>query len=194
MGALSGAAVALTTMLTASACLFDGGGQASGEGGPQRQEAKAQAPASTPAAAPEKTLASRDTSSDDSRIRVALTSLAREGSLATLNFTATVLSTSNSTGWQVSDFFGTGEPAGPPPGKTDLVNGVFLIDGTNKKKHLVATDTNRNCVCTGNLSGTFVRQGQSIVLSATFAAPPDNVNAVDVNVPHTGTFRNVPIS
>lgn len=189
MGAVTGAAVALTTMLTASACLFDGGGQASGESGPQQQEA----PETTAVAAPEKTLASRDTSSGSEKIRVTLTSLAREGNLATLNFTGTVLEDADASGWQVSDFFGSGDPVGPAPGKTDTVNGVYLIDGTNKKKHLVATDTNKNCVCTANLSATFVKQGQSVVFSATFAAPPENVNAVDVNVPHTGVFRNVPL-
>ena len=194
MGALTGAAVALTTMLTASACLFDDG-QPSGDGGPQKQEAGAHGPATTPAAAPEKPLASRDTTSPSGEeIRVTLTSLAREGGLATLNFTGTVLADDDSSGWQISDFFGSGDPVGPAPGKTDLVNGVYLIDGTNKKKHLVATDTNKNCVCTGNLSATFVKQGQTVVLTATFAAPPDNVNAVDVNIPHAGVFRNVPLS
>jgi hypothetical protein len=192
MAILKGAAVALATALTAGACAFAGEDRSSGDA--RGQEAEHGGPETTPAAAPEKNLGSRDTSAaDGSKVRVTLTSLAREGGIATLNFTATVLGGGSGTSWQISDFFDTGDQSGPGQ-KTDWANGVYLIDGKNRKKHLAATDTNGNCVCSGNLGATFVRGGQTVVLTTTFAAPPENVNAVDVNVPHAGTFRNVPIS
>jgi hypothetical protein len=36
--------------------------------------------------------------------------------------------------------------------------------------------------------------GHSTVLSASFAAPPPDVTAVDVFIPLAGTFENVPLA
>jgi hypothetical protein len=40
----------------------------------------------------------------------------------------------------------------------------------------------------------FVQPGQSVNLYATFGAPPDDVQAVDVIVPNVPVFANVPLS
>lgn len=182
-----GAAVALAAVLAASGCQI-GGRVINDERAPESAPVKAGA---APPAAPEQKLGSRETSDQSVRIRVTLTSLARQQNLVTLNFTASALSIADTSSWQVAGFFG--DTSGPD-GISGAVNGVYLIDGKNKKKHIVASDSNKRCVCTSNLSATFVKPGQSVVLSATFAAPPRDVNAIDVHIPHAGTFRNVPIS
>lgn len=186
MTAWKGAAVALAATLAVSGCQLTGGRASTGEEEPVKASGGRVAPA-----APEGKLASRDSSTGATKVRVTLTSLARERNLVTLNFTATTLSTDSTTGWQVSDFFGD---AGGPGNTSLAANGIYLVDAKNKKKHIVASDTGGKCVCSTDLSATFVRTGQSVVLTATFAAPPADVAAVDIHVPRTGTFRNVPIS
>jgi hypothetical protein len=181
---VQGTVLAIATATTVSACQF-GGTQTDGtDGGVERG-------GPVPAAAPEKALAAREIGLAGDRIKVTLTSLAREGGLATLNFSATAVEPRSTTGWQVSSAFGSDEG----PGNTSLAaNGVYLIDGKNKKKHPAASDSSGQCVCSSNLSATFLHKGQSVVLSVTFAAPPANVNAVDVHIPNAGMFRNVPVS
>jgi hypothetical protein len=48
--------------------------------------------------------------------------------------------------------------------------------------------------CSSDLGSSFVKTDGPAVFSATFAAPPPDVTAVDVYIPHAGTFKNVPIS
>lgn len=49
------------------------------------------------------------------------------------------------------------------------------------------------CVCSTALSGVFLKPGSTVVLSATFAAPPDDVESMEVEVPLFGTFPDVPV-
>ncbi|NBE98899.1 MULTISPECIES: hypothetical protein [unclassified Nonomuraea] len=44
------------------------------------------------------------------------------------------------------------------------------------------------------IEALFLKQDQSAVFSATFAAPPADVGSVDVHIPNVGTLANVPIS
>lgn len=195
---MSTAAAALTAsamLLAISGCRLtdDPAGRAGEKNSGAAHGADGRTPSAAPpsrSGAPEGGLATRDASDNGNQVRIALTSLAREGELATLNFRATALSTRH-TAWQVGGFFGDLKGSG---GSSLAANGLYLIDTKNKKKHLVAADAGGGCVCSTNLSATFVRAGQSVVLSATFAAPPPDVTAVDVFVPNVGTFRNVPIS
>lgn len=193
MAARRSSVVALAAVLAVSGCQIggarDGGGSSRG-GGEQERVPVASGP--VPAAAQDKDLGSRETADSGNKIKVTVTSLAREGNLAVLNFTATVVSQADVTSsWQVSDFFG--DSSGP--GSDSLsANGVYLTDGKYKKKYIVASDSYKTCLCSRNLSATFVRQGQTVVLSATFAAPPPDVRVVDVHIPNSGVFRNVPVS
>jgi hypothetical protein len=76
----------------------------------------------------------------------------------------------------------------------DSLDGIFLVDGVNRKKYLVARDTAGQCACDEGLGDDFVQPGQSGTLSATFPAPPLDVKQIDVHVPKFGTLKGVPIS
>jgi hypothetical protein len=194
--------LAVAAVLAVSGCQLTGGQQGGGRaagggdqpraaGGEDRSGAEATGQSGPlPPADTKGTSASSNTSDGEDRVRVTLTSLTRQRDLAVLNFTATVLKTDKALGWQVSDFFGD---TGAPGGTGLAVNGVYLLDTKNNKRHLVATDSNGRCVCSSNLAATFVQTGQTVVLSATFAAPPGDVGSVHVHVPHAGTFRDVPV-
>ena len=73
------------------------------------------------------------------------------------------------------------------------LDGIYLVDGQNRKKYLVAHDSAGQPLTDSSLSGTFVEPGQFVTLSATLAAPPADVAAVDVFIPHFGTLAGVPI-
>ena len=72
------------------------------------------------------------------------------------------------------------------------VSGVHLIDGVNRKKHLVVRDSTGACVCTTTLSN--VEPKSSVNLWAKFPAPPENAQKVTVIVPQFLPVDNVPIS
>lgn len=74
------------------------------------------------------------------------------------------------------------------------LDGITLIDTTNKQRYLVARDADNVCVCDVDLGTTSVGANAPTLLSATYGAPPEDVTAVDVMVPGYGTFRDVPIS
>ena len=78
-----------------------------------------------------------------------------------------------------------------PGHERDTVDGVSLIDANNRKRHLVGRDAGGACVCDNGLSGTFVESGSPVVLSATFGAPPPDVQVMDVVIPKFGTFKDV---
>jgi len=72
------------------------------------------------------------------------------------------------------------------------VSGVHLIDGANRKKHLVVRDSTGACVCSTTL--TSVQPKGSVNLWAKFPAPPENAQKVTVIVPQFLPVDNVPIS
>lgn len=73
------------------------------------------------------------------------------------------------------------------------LDGVYLVDGTNRKKYLVGRDARNLCTCDSDLGSAFVAVDAPVTLSATFGAPPPDVRAVDVFVPRFGTFKDVPL-
>jgi len=75
----------------------------------------------------------------------------------------------------------------------DAADGLQLVDGKNAKLYLVASDGKGRCLCSRNLSNLFLDYGNPVLLSAAFAAPPADVNAVQVRIPHFGTVKNVPV-
>lgn len=75
----------------------------------------------------------------------------------------------------------------------DAADGLQLVDGKNAKVYLVASDGKGRCLCTRSLNNLFLDPGYPVLLSATFAAPPADVAAIQVRIPHFGTVKNVPV-
>lgn len=129
------------------------------------------------------------------QMRLDITGLKRRGELLDLTATLTNLEQDRSRDlrWQVASRF-----AGPyreditSPGNS--FSGAVLTDVAGKKRYLVAADSGGACVCSVELSSTFVGAGQSVELDATYAAPPPSTTTLDVSVPTLGTFRDLPVS
>ncbi|MDQ2728447.1 MAG: hypothetical protein M3Y91_11425 [Actinomycetota bacterium] len=178
--------------LTATAC--GGSSHTGGANGPVGNPTTTTATTSVSGGGtPKPIVAPQDTSNTDGdQIQAAITQLKRQSGVMVLSFTVTVVTMAQGhDNWQVAEFFSS---IGAPHDLGDSVYGVYLLDSSNQKKYLVATDAQGNCACSTNLNDTFIKDGQSTALTATFAAPPPNVTSVDVNVPHFGPFLGVPIS
>lgn len=74
----------------------------------------------------------------------------------------------------------------------DTVDGVDLVDRTNSRRYLSGKYVEQ-CFCSTDFGRWNVGPGQTLYLSATYVAPPDGVEKVDIVTPRTGTFRNVPV-
>lgn len=137
------------------------------------------------------------TSGDAIPVRADLAPLQRRGDVVVLNLSLT--HTGDDSQWQLGDDLDDGTVNGLEGGVTDQdparysVDGISLIDGQNSKRHLVARDSRGFCVCSTGLSGVFLKPGSTVVLSATFAAPPEDVDSLDVEIPVFGTFPAVPV-
>jgi len=79
-------------------------------------------------------------------------------------------------------------------GATDYnaIGGVHLIDQVGKKKYFVARDSESKCVCSRGLSS--IPPGGRVNLWAKFPAPPDDVAAISIIVPHFSPMDDVPLS
>jgi hypothetical protein len=74
-------------------------------------------------------------------------------------------------------------------------DGIRVIDGKNKKVHLPASDGKGQCFCNPRQLGvTDLSVGDSTLVSVVFAAPPADVERVDVQIPSFGTFSQVKVS
>jgi hypothetical protein len=73
-------------------------------------------------------------------------------------------------------------------------DGVTVIDTANGMMHRAAYDTAGNCACNVGLSGQFIGPGEAMVLTTAFAAPPEDVDTVTVQIPGAGSFDDVPLS
>ncbi|MFL1426627.1 MULTISPECIES: hypothetical protein [unclassified Nocardiopsis] len=67
-----------------------------------------------------------------------------------------------------------------------------LVDTENGRVHRVARDGDGVCVCS-RAEEVYLLQGDVLVLSATFAAPPEGMDAIDVRLVLGGTFPGVPV-
>jgi len=148
---------------------------------------------------PEEPLASRQSSLDGEPVVLEVVQLERSGDTTALTFRLMVEAGAGdpeSIGAQVSQTFddGVGEVAQGSGGDTSTLDGVSLIDSENRRRYLVARDSEGVCVCDGNLSGAFVEAGAPLLMSATFGAPPEDVSTVDLVIPQFGSFKDVPLS
>lgn len=144
-------------------------------------------------------VATGTTSAGSTPLKIELHELRRNNGVVSLNFSVTNTGVAGDAGddrWQVTEFFDDGTTNGAAAGdgaNGDTVDGVYPIDGVNKKRYTVARDTTTHCACSGDMSSTFIGRGQTQTFSATFGAPPPDVRAVDVAIPHSATFANVPL-
>jgi hypothetical protein len=147
-------------------------------------------------AEPPEALAASESTIDGKTIRLEVTELARSGGIVALTFRLTMdqpPADEIDDRAQVSDTFDDGLSEGDGEAYATL-DGISLIDTENRKRHLVARDSEGVCVCDGELSGAFVHPDAPLTLSASFAAPPEDVEAVDVVIPRFGTLKDVPLS
>lgn len=71
------------------------------------------------------------------------------------------------------------------------VGGIHLLDPVNKKKYLVVRDAENDCLCSRNLSK--VEAGSRMPLWAKFPAPPPDVKALSIVIPHFPPMDDVPL-
>ena len=136
-------------------------------------------------------VATRTSSSDGAKLTIELYAISRTGNLSELNMTLRAEPTKGK--FQVADTFGDKNYSSSDfSGHT--VDGIQLVDGKHSKLYLVASDGDGTCLCSRGLSAVFLDSGEPLLLSATYAAPPADVTAVDVRVPNFGIITNVPVS
>src|SRR4051812_26788193 len=93
--------------------------------------------------------------------------------------------------WQVGGYFSDGAAARDAP---DTVDGVYVLDPVNARRHLPGRNPDGQCLCSGSLYGVSVLPGNGAVLVATFAAPAPGVDVVNVYVPQAGEFDAVKVA
>ncbi|MQA79774.1 MAG: hypothetical protein GEV10_15055 [Streptosporangiales bacterium] len=125
--------------------------------------------------------ATKNVAWDEQRGRWSVFELYRHGRYVTLEFGVTNLG---------DDEFGIGSTLSRREAAED-VSGVTVRDPVGKKRYLPATFAG-GCYCTSR--PYTVGSGQTMYLTATYAAPPKGVEAVDVSVPQVGTFADVPVT
>ena len=173
-------ALALSLLLLAG-CSSGGGADE-----PRAQEASEAAPSTEPSGSPAAAatdgpvLASREAGVNGVPALVEIVSLRRDGTLAHLDLRLT--NRGDGAMNLAGGTFGTGA-------LDNTLAGVSLVDGTNRKRHIPVQDSSDRCLCSDTLIS--LRQGESVVFSATYAAPPEDVPAVTVEVPRFGTFDEV---
>ena len=126
-------------------------------------------------------------------LRMDVVDLSRRGELMQLVVRVSNKSTDLTTDqrWQIFGFTVTRNDMTPG---SSAFNSVILTDVEGKKRYLAAVDGSGRCVCTTDLGSIFVGAGQSVELTATYAAPPASTNRLDVDIPTVGLLRDVPVS
>lgn len=131
------------------------------------------------------TIASQDVAALGTDLHFAVHSLSRGAETVELTFSVTNIGDQDS--YNFRDRLGESS-------NERNVSGVKLIDSDNGKVHLAARDANDKCVCSDEISGLDLTPEDSVLFSATFGAPPSEVETLDVQMPFAGTFDNVPLS
>lgn len=72
-------------------------------------------------------------------------------------------------------------------------SGLAVIDGRSGRRHPVAREPSGACACSRGLTDSLM-SGETLTMTATFAAPPAGVERVGLEVPGFGTIPSVPIS
>lgn len=149
-------------------------------------------------------LGSRQTTAGETPLQIDLNDVSVAGEVMTVLFTVRNLAEVDDT-WQIASTFDDGTGTAPLDGDGEkseefvLLNasstdGVTVIDTANGMMHRAAYDTAGNCACNVGLSGQFIGPGEAMVLTTAFAAPPEDVDTVTVQIPGAGSFDDVPLS
>lgn len=157
-------------------------------------ETAAPAPAPADASAPPAATATPSTPAvlasadgENSGVRVEVTELKRSSG-DTVNLKFVLINDSDEQFSVASNYLGDGQVGSD----YRSVGGVHLIDPAGKKKYLVVRDTDKNCLCSGNIAN--VDPKKRVNLWAKFPAPPADVQKVNIVIPHFSPMDDVPIS
>lgn len=151
-------------------------------------------------------IASRESSVDGHEVELELNTVRASGKTMTVMFTVRNKSDDK---WQIAGAFDSGDltlPLNEQSGEADAgdelsidgpnrrtTDGVTVTDNVNGLVYRAAFDSSGHCLCSTGLSGTFVSPDHAVILSTRFAAPPEDVAAVSVEIPNFGTFDDVPV-
>lgn len=143
-------------------------------------------------------LGSHKTSDGKTPLQIDLNEVRADGQVMTVTWSARNLEPASER-WQVKSFFADGIYQKASDGSTaptetgGPADGVYVVDSKNAKRYLPARDAQGNCVCSQDGSGTFIAGGQTVSFQAVFKAPPADVSAVLVAIPHAGVFSGVKV-
>ncbi len=124
------------------------------------------------------------TDGDIPGIRVAINELKRTSNSVTLKFT--LYNDSNNT------FTVYGTFAESPYSGYRNFGGVHLIDTVSKKKYFAVADSDNKCLCSDDVAD--LAKNSSVALWIKYAAIPDDVQKITVQIPHFIPFEDVPIT
>ncbi|MCK6211580.1 hypothetical protein KZX45_13600 [Georgenia sp. EYE_87] len=147
-------------------------------------------------------IATRATSDGDNLLEIDLNTVSVSGDVMTVVFTARNVGDGR---WQIHQYFDDGLLSAPlddegtrgedaPLKNGATTDGVSVIDTTNGTVHRAAYDVAGNCACSVNLTVRNVEPENSLVLTTSFAAPPEDVESVTVQIPGAGAFADVPVN
>ena len=175
----------------------DGGSARTATGPPQAVTTPEGERKSAPAGA----LATREGQIDGDPVRLDVVELKRSGETTALNLRLTVAEDAGSDSNISAQVAGTFDDGifqrirgGTSTSGGSSLDGISLVDNRNRKRYLIGRDERGACVCDADLGSAFVKPGAPLLLSATFGAPPRDVDALDVVIPRFGTFKDVPLS
>lgn len=114
-------------------------------------------------------------------VTVTINTFAQEGETLTLDFTVTNQSDESLEAFR----FGAG--------KRPEVDGVYVLDEHNGRRHLPARAADGACVCSSTY-GLAVHPKQALTFSAVFGALPEGVTSATVVIPLAGAFTDVPVT
>lgn len=126
---------------------------------------------------------------------ITLNSVTANDGTMTVNFSLN--NTSDSSKIQVAQMFSDGIKDKGKDGKPTAVSAdTFSADGvfvttSEQKRYLVGRGDDGACACSSNLAAANIDAGQTMTFSAVFAAPPEEIDSVDIHIPTAGTFENV---
>lgn len=133
----------------------------------------------------------RTSVADGEKVQLTLYPVVRDGRVAYVNLVLSVPD-EDAKSVQIGQLLGDANNAASDA-SGDTADGLQLVDGKNAKLYLVASDGKGQCLCSRNLSNLFLDYGNPVPLSASFAAPPADITAIQVRIPNFGTVKNVPV-
>lgn len=149
-------------------------------------------------------IASREASFGSHEIELELNRVSVSGEVMSVLFTVTNIGSKK---WQIASSLDSGEFSVSLSGndgddsdedlqdiKGGTTDGVTVTDDANGVVYRAAYDSSGHCLCSSDLSSSFLEKDGSLLLNTKFAAPPEDVETVSVDIPHFGSFDDVPLS